>query len=157
MQREEPFMTKTGLLLGAALALTVTAASAADTRGTNYDVIAGDNFSANDVLPGCRNFIDHKWSVEPFIQGVCVGIVLGIMDSGTTVQLIYPPPSLRDDNRRNPYWLSLCVDTIVDVTLEQAVRAVVAYSDASPRPPERKNMLFHYFALEALRAAWPCK
>jgi hypothetical protein len=41
-----------------------------------------------------------------------------------------------------------------DATLKQAVSIVVDYIDSRP---ERMHEYFNALALEALRAAWPCK
>jgi hypothetical protein len=50
--------------------------------------------------------------------------------------------------------LNMCIDAPDGVTVGQEARVVVAYIDARP---ERMHQRFDYFALEALRTAWPCK
>jgi hypothetical protein len=69
-------MTKSGLLLGVALALTVTAAEAEDVT------------SANFVLPHCRGFINHSVPNDPaalIAQGYCLGFIEGLVYGGGKV------------------------------------------------------------------------
>jgi len=130
-------------LFGAALALTVTAAGAAE-----------NVHSANYMLPHCRNFVDRK-SVDLFNQGICAGLVEGIAVPGGLVILYAlpsdydkPEPHLRDLQRM------LCIDAPDEATVEQMVRVVVAYIDARPA---RMHEDFRNLAREALRTAWPCR
>src|SRR5260370_15186201 len=138
-------MTNSGLLVAAALALTVTAAPAAE-----------NEHSANYMLPYCRNFIDHKWLVDPLKQGLCAGIVEGIALTGSAVLVLLPSNSNND--KVDPYLSTfrqvLCIDTPDQATAEQSVRIVVAYIDARPA---RMHEDFRNLAREALRTAWPCK
>jgi hypothetical protein len=128
------------LLLGAALALTVTAAGAEE-----------DQKSANFIMPGCRQFVDPKSSRDAAIQGMCLGVVWGIalMGGGTRLAIEGTPPN---DNKalRN----LLCLDIPETVPLSQMVRVVIAHIDARP---VRMHEDFRWLALEALRTAWPCK
>jgi hypothetical protein len=49
---------------------------------------------------------------------------------------------------------ALCIDAPAGVLGGQAVKVVVAYIDARPA---RMHERFDRLALEAFRAAWPCK
>jgi len=94
---------------------------------------AEDTTSANYVMAGCRAFllpkIPHDYNLS-LIAGVCAGIVSGINYAAADV---CPPKG---------------------VTSVQSVRIVVNYIDGRPA---RLNENFNALALEALRAAWPCK
>jgi hypothetical protein len=129
-------MTKSVLFVAAALALTLTAASAADESGTAM--------TANYVLPGCQEFIARKIYTSQqgaFLQGTCWGMVYSIMF--TASRLRSPPPV--SENAR-----SLCLDVVAG----QATRVIVSYIEARPA---RMHESFYGLALEALRAAWPCR
>jgi Rap1a immunity proteins len=106
---------------GVALALTVTAAGAAEE----------DRDSANFRLPLCRGFLNHS-GANILLQGACAGVIEGMVFLGKYQ----------------------CVDVPDEVTIAQAVRVVVAYIDARPA---RMHEPFKKLAIEALRAAWPCK
>jgi hypothetical protein len=94
---------------------------------------AEDTTSANYVMAGCRAFllpkIPHDTNLN-LIAGVCAGIVSGINYAAADV---CPP---------------------IGVTSVQSVHIVVNYIDGRPA---RLNENFNAIALEALRAAWPCK
>jgi hypothetical protein len=107
------------VLLGAALALTVTSVWAA---GMDVD-------SANYMMPGCRDWLGDA-AANLFRQGRCAGVIEGLiyLNGGAC----RPEGSTR----------------------EQSVRVVVAYIDARPAQMHER---FDDLALEALRAAWPCK
>src|SRR5260370_561694 len=60
--REGPFMTKSGLLFGAALALTVTAAAAEDLTVHHF-------FTADHIMQGCRGFVDPNSVRSPIERG----------------------------------------------------------------------------------------
>lgn len=88
--------------------------------------------SATWVMPGCRTYVnDASWNGTEFKAGVCTGIVRGIffMDAGGT-----------------------CAPEAV--TQDQMVRVVAQYIDARP---SRQHESFSKLAVEALRAAWPCR
>jgi len=89
-----------------------------------------DPGSATWVTPGCRAAIARADTGEMYRRGVCDGIVSGIsfMDADTC--------------------------TPKGVTLGQMIRVVVRYIDARPA---RQHESFNGLALEALRAAWPCR
>jgi hypothetical protein len=129
-------MTKSvaGLFVAVALALTVTAAGAAE-----------DNYSANSRLTGCRDFLDQKSNGDGFARGLCVGVVTTIVDIGG----LFVVSPLDDKSRR-----ALCIDAPAAVTGGQAIRVVVAYIEARPA---RMHEPFPVLALEALQAAWPCR
>jgi Rap1a immunity proteins len=92
-----------------------------------------DMSSANFTMRGCRDFLRPALptnAIEAFDAGNCAGIVEGI--------------NFVDE--------STCMPK--GVTAEQSVRVVVAYIDARPA---RMHESFKSLALEALRAAWPCR
>jgi hypothetical protein len=97
-------MTRSGLLVGAALALTITVASPS---------AAEDISSANSRMPGCRDFVNrgNQTSLnDAFDQGFCAGTVGGIAFT-----------------KRSP-----CLDIPDGVTLGQEVRVVISYIEARP-------------------------
>ncbi len=126
----------TALLLGATLALTVTAA-------------AQNTSSANYILPGCQDFLNLK---QPHTdrQGFCAGTVAGISFVGKDLRRLRPAYPSESDAVT---WL-YCLDIPEKVTLMQLVRGVIAYIDARP---QRMHESFNDLALEALRTAWPCR
>jgi len=83
-------------------------------------------FSANDILPGCRQSQQNTYTHE---SGLCMGLVRGI---------IYSHPN---------------VCTPETVTLRQSVAVVVRYLDQNP---SMWHEYFPKLASTALRAAWPC-
>jgi hypothetical protein len=85
--------------------------------------------SANRVMQGCRDFI-AKTSEGLFNQGLCVGAINAIGD----------------------FVSGQCIPQ--DVTVNQAVRVVVAYVDGQPA---RLHEDFNVLAVEAVRNAWPCR
>ena len=141
-------MTRSALFGATAFALTVTAAQAAP-----------EEFSANSILPGCKDAINEK-STHQLEQGLCMGIIRWVTQMGDAALLV-----LRADSRDNldankrlglrSAWGTLCIDGPPhEATLGQVVRVVVAYIDARPA---RMHAEFGALALEALRDAWPCK
>jgi hypothetical protein len=129
-------------LIAAALVLTVTAASAEE-----------DMNSANYMMSHCRDTINRNAQGDPYIQGVCAGIMRGILLAGAMVGAMSSATPTRAPEM--DLWRKrLCIDMPVGATLGQSVRIVVAYIDARP---ERMHELFDGLALEALRTAWPCK
>jgi Rap1a immunity proteins len=86
--------------------------------------------SANYVMRICRAWINHSAAVMPTsVSGYCTGLVDGLAYAG-----------LR------------CLPD--GVTTGQMILVVVAYIDARPA---RLHDDFKRLALEALRAAWPCR
>jgi hypothetical protein len=97
-----------------------------------------DQYSANDIMPGCRDAAALITFSNPSneysdLAHFCLGIIVGLSYLG------------RSD-------ATICVP--VGVTREQAVRLVVQYVDGQPA---RMNENFVPLAIEALQAAWPCK
>jgi Rap1a immunity proteins len=92
---------------------------------------AQDADSANEVMKGCRAFIDLRLS-EIFYQGICSGAVMALLQFDSSFGICFPG----------------------DSTVNQAVRVVVAYIDSKPA---RLHENFNRLALEALKDAWPCK
>jgi Rap1a immunity proteins len=141
-------MTKSVLVGAAALALTVTAAQAAE-----------DTYSANSILPGCQNFIAGN-RLSEFRTGYCMGIVEGVGRMGWNVRRWLSAIPDEDTGRPAPRGLRgsirdmLCVDVPAAATVTQMVRVVVAYIEAHP---DRMHEDFNDIVLVALRAAWPCK
>ena len=128
----------TAPLFVAALALTVTASTAAE-----------DTNSANYILPGCQNFSSLK-QPRTDRQGFCAGTVAGISFVGKDLRRLRPSYPSESDAVTSLY----CLDIPEKATLLQLVRVVIAYIEARPpRMPER----FNDVALEALRTAWPCR
>ena len=101
--------------------------------------VAGPNqTSADYVMPGCRDaaslitFSNAGESEEQVsLMGFCAGIVVGLSFMG------------------QPY--GICVPA--GTTSQQATSIVVQYIDGQPA---RINEDFNAFAVEALRAHWPC-
>lgn len=133
--------SSSGLLLGAAILLNVTAALAAE-----------DLTTANHMLPTCQEYLRHR---QPLTgeQGYCAGVVDGIVFIGRKLNssLKIAPISLDDSNARIT-WLH-CLNVSGKATLGQMVRVVTAYIEARSA---RMHEMFHDLALEALHAAWPC-
>jgi hypothetical protein len=96
----------------------------------NWAAFASEDMSsANVTMRGCREVIADSGK-DYFLQGVCSGIVVG---------LPFASPDICAPSEGTP---------------EQAIRVVVKYIDDRPA---RLNEKFLPLALEALRAAWPCK
>ncbi len=91
--------------------------------------------TGREVHNGCRNFISNT-NNNLFYQGVCTAIVDDVA---------YYSWALTDE-------LKICPPR--GTTLGQATRMVVNYMDAHP---ERLNEDFRIIAIDALRAAWPCR
>jgi Rap1a immunity proteins len=89
--------------------------------------------SANHFMTSCRAFFTvHNTTVvqQAFDIGFCAGLVIGL---GSASPNICPESGVTDG---------------------QAVRVVVKYIDDRP---QRLHEDFRALAVEALRAAWPCK
>jgi hypothetical protein len=134
----------TASLFGAALALAATMAAADDLA------------SARQVLPGCKDAIAHRVPIGE-LQAFCIGMVRGIGFMGSLAKLhhnelksLLNEPSISMDILRK----DLCLDSPDEVTTGQQIGVVVAYIGARPA---RMHERFDALALEALRAAWPCK
>jgi hypothetical protein len=90
-----------------------------------------DIYSANYVMPGCRDFI-RAGTANAHLRGYCVDLVIGVA--------------------RDAYAPGICLPQ--EVTDEQIVRVVVQYIDSQPA---RLQEDFVVLATEALRKAWPCQ
>jgi hypothetical protein len=135
-------VTKSALFGAAVLALTVTAAGAAE-----------DTISASYMLPNCRAFVDYpkEYTDDHLPIGFCAGLVSGIDFMGSYMALSqqwYPLP--KDDFRRQ----ILCTDAPAGSILVQEIRIIIKYIDARPA---RMHEDFRSLALEAIRDTWPCK
>jgi hypothetical protein len=125
-----------GLLLGATLALTVTAA------------LAAEYTSANRGMEGCRSYLSrsgNRSGPDPVGEGYCQGIVEGIMSTGGSLRLSPGAAAAAP---------VLCLNPPVEATAGQGIRVVAAYIDARP---ERLHEPFTVLVREALQTAWPCK
>ena len=97
-----------------------------------------DQYSANFIIPGCRQVaalipFSNPSNDRSDLASFCLGIIVGLSYSGRSHGTICMP---------------------VGVTREQAVHVVVQYIDGQPA---RMNENFVPLAIEALQAAWPCK
>jgi len=94
-------------------------------------VLANDQpYSANSIMPGCRQYLLAPGKVTDFYHvGVCHGAIIAL--------------SYISDN---------C--SPAEVTNDQLVRVIVQYVDARPA---RMHENFVKLALEAVKAAWPCQ
>jgi len=94
---------------------------------------AEDANSANYIMPGCRLYLQPSLpanGMDGIDAGRCSGLVSGL------------------------FYAAIDVCNPAGVTTEQLVRVVVQYID---NRPARLNESFNLLAVEALRAAWPCK
>ena len=97
-----------------------------------------DQYSANFIMPGCREAAALISLSTPSnelgdVAHICLGIIVGLSYLG------------RSDG-------TICVP--LGVTRDQAVGVVVQYIDGQPT---RMNENFVPLAIEALQATWPCK
>ncbi len=78
--------------------------------------------SANAIMPGCRASLSNPYNdqLEAMMAGVCVGTVNG---------LIFEASVLEQMSARSPHAEVFCAPE--EVTIDQALRVVVAYIDAS--------------------------
>jgi hypothetical protein len=90
---------------------------------------AGNSESANDIMPGCRAVVENK-NIDIYMRGYCLGLISGV------------------------YSMSQGICAPAEATNGQLARVVVQYIDARPA---RMHEDFRKFALEAMKAAWPCK
>ena len=128
-------------LFAIALALTITAAAAAEENTQ----------SANYIMPDCRALIDRRPDNRAD-QAYCLGFVWGIAQMGRNVRFIMRhEPSLLDMAAMRDL---VCLDIPSAVVAIQTVKVVVAYIEARPA---RMHESFNALALEALRTAWPCR
>jgi hypothetical protein len=140
--------TRTILGGAAALALAVTAAPAAEE----------DIYSAGYMVQGCRAALNSSPTQSRDMAeraALCGGVIAGMSNMGALVRsalLIYPRPA--DDSQQNFFRKLMCVDVPGEAPISQLVGVVIFYIDGRPA---RLHEPFMVLALEALRAAWPCK
>jgi Rap1a immunity proteins len=118
------------IAIGAFVALTVTAAGAAETE-------TPPEYSANAVLPNCKAFIG-----EATVNNVAAAYCNGMMN-----MLTFLGPG-RDRS------FGQCMQIPKGATNQQIARVIVRYVEARP---QRMHENFSQLAVEALHAAWPCK
>jgi Rap1a immunity proteins len=143
--KEKPWTWREGIMkaimTGAMMALTVTAAGAAET----------DAQSASSMLPDCKAAIDGDRSGNGFARGFCVGTVLALafmaQNSGVNVTAFSGEGQNRWFDER---WQGVKIPE--SVTQGQIVEIVVLYIEARP---ERMREPFRSLALEALFNTWP--
>jgi hypothetical protein len=108
------------IILGAVAAVALTGPVSAES----------DLGSANYMLPGCRSFMQKASNYSDFDQGVCVGVIRGIVYAA------------RD----------ICAPT--ESTTNQAVAVVIKYID---QRPQDMHLPFAVLAHTALQEVWPCE
>jgi hypothetical protein len=127
-------------ILCAAMALVATMAVAAD----------NPEFSANYVLPGCRDALarHEKDTGAGFtgLNGMCIGAIWSAAVIGQANML------MSRNRQGHPDWL--CIDVPESASGEQLIRIVVHYADTHP---ELTHQNFTLFAFDALADAWPCR
>jgi hypothetical protein len=91
---------------------------------------AEDIYSANYVMPGCRDFASATDNPKlVFRSGICAGVIRVLIYLGDSCK---PPEG----------------------TAEQTARVIVQYIDSRPA---RMHEDFISLAIEAMKAAWPCQ
>jgi Rap1a immunity proteins len=94
-----------------------------------------DRWSANYLMPACRNWIAFAGDRQGIDEALCAGIISGL---AYTVKFLPP-----DSSSCSPQ----------GVTTGEMVRVVVAYIE---RRPERMHEDFRRLVVEAWHEAWPC-
>jgi hypothetical protein len=127
------------IVSGALVALTVTAASAAQT----------DQDCANYMLPLCKLTIEQALAdkFNSFQLGQCLGIVSGIREMFGALKDAQMAGSVKLDD-------FFCTAIPDRVTNKQLVNVVVKFGEEHPNVTHEP---FVVFAMAAIRAAWPCK
>jgi Rap1a immunity proteins len=96
--------------------------------------------SVEQILPGCREFIEpgprQDDDVRQFLAGICVGKVSALVNVSTILG-----PQFR-------FWKP------EGVTLGQTIEVVVKHLDARP---ELSRQMFDGVALTTLSGTWPCQ
>jgi hypothetical protein len=95
-------------------------------------------YSANNLLPACRT----PSTSSQVSQGVCLGMIAILIETGRPASGL----QITDPVRR------FC--TPPEVSLGQAKQVAVSHIEARPA---RWHEDFPWLALEAFRAAWPCR
>ncbi len=126
-------------ICGALLALTVTAAKAAE-----------NTHSANYILPYCKLTADRVVDnpSNSYLAGRCAGLVEGVINMSGLLRAMH---TLGDIPNLDPL---LCAAVPEEVTIEQALTVVVRYGETHPR---EGPLPFTVLVLDALHDAWPCK
>jgi hypothetical protein len=107
-----------------------------------------DAHSANAILPGCKAFVGEMIGQPPFKQGVCGGMVLGVLGMGVNLRDLCKDLSSCGNARL------MCVNAPESVSVAEATRVVIKYLEANSN---RLHEKFDWLAVEALQDAWPCK
>ena len=107
-----------------------------------------DAHSANAILPGCKAFAGEMIGEPPFKQGVCGGMVLGVLGMAVNLRDLCKDLSSCGNARL------MCVNAPESVTVADATHVVIKYLEANTN---RLHEKFDWLALEALQDAWPCK
>ncbi|MDF3064182.1 MAG: Rap1a immunity protein [Microvirga sp.] len=94
--------------------------------------------AANYIMPGCK----QPSTVPEFIQGYCLGMVSILAAAG------HPGGTLQVASAAERFCLPK------GVNLTQVAQVAVSYIEARPA---RWHEEFFHLALEAFRAAWPCR
>jgi hypothetical protein len=97
------------------------------------------SFSGNEVLESCRRYAMFKQPIstdDALFMGDCAGMTRTLGTIGSHL-----PPKIR-----------FCMPGAV--TFQQAGKVFVAFLDAHP---ERLQELSTVLAIDAFKAAWPCK
>jgi hypothetical protein len=89
------------------------------------------DFSANDVMPGCRDTLRNGGDQDLLLMGICIGAVRTLLHFGSALGSCAPAASV-----------------------SRTIRVIVYYID---QRPERMNERFETLALEALHQEWPCR
>jgi hypothetical protein len=96
---------------------------------------ADTDHSANYYLPGCRDFVNKRFEINPFLQGHCIGVIEGL------AMMTYDSPLVQRS----------CVPD--DVTVAQVAAMVVRWFD---QRPELWHRDFRASVITALHDASPC-
>lgn len=100
------------------------------------------NVTGNDMLDSCRAFLkDPMPSGQIFQAGMCAGYVIGIADGFIYAQIA------------NPASVRVCIPD-EGYTVGQGARVLTKYLEDHP---EKSNLGVSLIALDAFRAAFPCK
>jgi|SRR5215469_1142693 hypothetical protein len=93
-------------------------------------------FTGNDLLPACRDFVDKQFHKDPLNQGQCIGIIQALAFAA----IDQPFQSSRSCPPEN-------------VTVGQLTTVVVRWLEKRPQDWHKP---FFTLVLYALHDAWPC-
>jgi Rap1a immunity proteins len=127
------------ILPGVLIALTITAASAAE-----------NTHSGNYIIPFCKLAADQVADnpSNSYLVGRCAGLVEGVINMSGLLKAMQ---TVGDISRLDPL---LCAAVPEQVTVEEAIKVVVRYGETHPR---EGALPFTVLVLDALHDAWPCK